>query len=106
MGNIGLPGTSNFVGEILSIVGAFEDNMIVSIFAALGIILSACYSLFLYNRVCFGGLSSYFLVSPRDLTRREYYILMPLAVLSIILGVFPSAILETLEPCVLLLVKI
>lgn len=105
LGNIGLPGTSNFVGEILAIVGVLEDNSIVAILAALGIILSASYSLFLYNRVCFGGLSNYMLVAPRDLTRREFYILAPLALLSILLGLMPNEILSTIEASVFLLIR-
>jgi len=87
MGNIGVPGTSNYIGEILALTGAMEDNFVVAFLAALGMVLSASYGLFLYNRVCFGGLSSYMLTAPRDVTRREIYILLPLAILSIVLGI-------------------
>jgi proton-translocating NADH-quinone oxidoreductase chain M len=87
MSNIGVPGTSNYIGEILAIAGAMEENFIVAVLAALGMVLSASYGLFLYNRVCFGGLSNYMLTAPRDVTRREAFILLPLAVLSILLGI-------------------
>jgi NADH:ubiquinone oxidoreductase subunit 4 (subunit M) len=104
LGNIALPGTSNFVGEILAIIGAVEINLVVAILASSGIILSAAYSLFLYNRVAFGGLSSYMLVAPRDLNRREFYLLLPLAVLSIVIGIYPDEILKTIEPSLYLLI--
>lgn len=54
---------------------------------AVGMILSASYGLFLYNRVCFGGLSTYMVEAPRDLTRREVYSIAPLGILAIVLGI-------------------
>lgn len=87
MSNIGVPGTSNYIGEILALTGAMDDNFIVAFFAAIGMVLSASYGLFLFNRVCFGGLSSYMLTAPRDVSRREFFILMPLAILTIVLGI-------------------
>lgn len=104
MSNIGVPGTSNFIGEILALTGAMEDNWVVAVLATFGMVLSASYGLFLYNRVCFGGLSSYMLVAPRDVTRRETYILMPLALLTVILGIFPSFITESIEASVYALI--
>lgn len=87
MSNIGVPGTSNYIGEIMAIAGAMEENGVVAVMAALGMILSAAYGLFLYNRVCFGGISAYMTEAPRDLTRREMYVVGPLAVMAIVLGV-------------------
>jgi NADH-quinone oxidoreductase subunit M len=87
MSNIGVPGTSNFIGEILALAGAMQDNTVVSVLACIGIVLSASYGLFLYNRVCFGGLSSYMLTGPRDVTRREFFILLPFAILTILFGI-------------------
>jgi len=71
MSNIGVPGTSNFIGEIMTLAGAMEENGVVAVLGAIGMVLSASYGLFLYNRVCFGGLSSYMTTAPRDVTRRE-----------------------------------
>jgi len=105
MSNIGVPGTSNYIGEILALTGAMDDNFIVAFFAAIGMVLSASYGLFLFNRVCFGGLSSYMLTAPRDVSRREFFILMPLAILTIVLGIWPGLILDTIEASVLVLVK-
>lgn len=87
MSNIAVPGTSNYVGEIMAIAGAMEENAIVAVLAGIGMILSASYGLFLYNRVCFGGISSYMTEAPRDVTRREMYVLTVLVVLAIVLGV-------------------
>lgn len=86
MSNIGVPGTSNYVGEILALSGAMMENGVVSVIAATGMVLSASYGLFLYNRVSFGNMSSYMLTAPRDLTRREFYTLLPLVILTIVLG--------------------
>lgn len=87
MSNIGVPGTSNYVGEIMAIAGAMEENAIVAVMAGIGMILSASYGLFLYNRVCFGGISAYMTEAPRDVTRREMYVLVPLVVIAIVLGI-------------------
>lgn len=87
MSNIGVPGTSNYVGEIMAIAGAMEENALVAVMAGLGMILSASYGLFLYNRVSFGGISSYMTEAPRDVTRREMYVLVPLVVMAVVLGI-------------------
>jgi len=86
MSNIGVPGTSNYIGEIMAIAGAMEENALVAVLAGVGMVLSASYGLFLYNRVCFGGISSYMTEAPRDVTRREMYVLVPLVVLALVLG--------------------
>lgn len=87
MANIGVPGTSNYIGEIMSIAGVMEENRIVALMGALGMILSASYGLFLYNRVSFGAMSTYMIEAPRDLTRREMYGIAPLAIMAIVLGI-------------------
>jgi NADH-ubiquinone oxidoreductase chain 4 len=87
MSNIGVPGTSNFIGEIMAITGVMEDNGVVGVLGAVGMILSASYGLYLYNRVCFGGISEYMKVAPRDVTRREMSVLIPLVVMAIVLGI-------------------
>lgn len=105
MSNIGVPGTSNYIGEIMSLAGAMEQSGVVAFLGAVGMILSACYGLFLYNRVCFGGLSSYMLEAPRDMTRRETYILAPLGILTIILGFFPSLLIDPMHASVVYLIS-
>lgn len=87
MSNIGVPGTSNYIGEIMAIAGAMEENGLVAVLAGLGMVLSASYGLFIYNRVSFGAISAYMTEAPRDVTRREMYVLVPLVGLALVLGV-------------------
>lgn len=104
MANIGVPGTSNYIGEVMSIAGVMETNWIVGLLGAIGMILSASYGLFLYNRVCFGGLSSYMLEAPRDLSRREVYSIAPLAIFAVLLGIWPNAIMSVMHSSVIALI--
>jgi NADH-ubiquinone oxidoreductase chain 4 len=90
-GNMGVPLTGNFVGEFLSLLGAYQQNMFIASIGALSIILSAVYSIFMYNRVTSGSLSPYIHTIP-DIFRKEYYSLAPLLLLTIILGVYPNFI--------------
>ena len=92
MANVGLPGTSGFVGEFLTLLGAFQANTWVAFFAATGVILSAGYALWLYRRVVFGKLEKESLKSILDMNRREIIILMPLVVLTILFGIYPAPI--------------
>ncbi|MGD1935858.1 MAG: NADH-quinone oxidoreductase subunit M [Candidatus Phaeomarinobacter sp.] len=94
MANVALPGTSGFVGEFLTIVGVFAVNSWVAILATTGVILSAAYALFLYWRVIFGELENDSLKNILDLNRREIITLVPLVVLVIFFGVYPSPILD------------
>jgi NADH-quinone oxidoreductase subunit M len=94
MANVGLPGTSGFVGEFLTLMGAFKANPWVAFFATTGVILSACYALWLYARVMFGPLEKPSLKSITDLTPREVLVLAPLIVLTIWYGIHPAPILE------------
>jgi NADH-quinone oxidoreductase subunit M len=94
MANVGLPGTSGFIGEFLTIVGAFQNNTWVSFFAATGVILSAGYALWLYRRVVFGKLEKPSLAYITDMTPREAAGLIPLIALTILFGIFPSPILD------------
>ncbi|WP_186424544.1 NADH-quinone oxidoreductase subunit M [Pannonibacter sp. I15F10I1] len=94
MANVGLPGTSGFVGEILTLMGAFEANTWVAFFAATGVILSAAYALYLYRRVVFGALDKESLKSILDLDLREKVLLVPLVVLTIFFGFYPSPVLD------------
>jgi NADH-quinone oxidoreductase subunit M len=94
MANVGLPGTSGFVGEFLTLVAAFQVNTWVAFLATTGVILSAAYALWLYRKVIFGALEKENLKSILDLSRREIAILGPLAVLTILFGVYPAPIMN------------
>jgi NADH-quinone oxidoreductase subunit M len=95
MANVGLPGTSSFVGEFLSLLGAFRANPWVAFFATTGVILSAAYGLWLYRRVVYGALDKPALQGIRDLVPREIVLLAPLVVLVIYYGVNPNPILDS-----------
>ncbi len=94
LANVGLPGTSGFVGEFLSLLGAFEANTWVAFFATTGIILSAAYALWLYRRIMLGPLVKDSLKAIMDLSRREQAILAPLVILTILFGIWPGPILD------------
>ena len=94
MANVGLPGTSGFVGEFLTLLGAFRANTWVAFVATTGVILSACYALWLYARVVFGPLEKPSLKNITDLSPREIGLLAPLVVLTIYYGVQPGPILD------------
>jgi len=94
MANAGLPGTSGFVGEFLTMLGAFQVNTWVAFFSAFGVILSAGYALWLFRRVVFGELTKPSLKHILDLDRRELVTLTPLLVLTIFFGVYPAPILD------------
>jgi NADH-quinone oxidoreductase subunit M len=94
MANVGLPGTSGFVGEFMTLVGTFKVSIPTVFFATTGVILSAAYALWLYRKVVFGALVKPSLMSMKDLTFRECVTLFPLVALSIYFGVYPKPILD------------
>jgi len=100
MANVGLPGTSGFVGEFLTLVGAFLVNTKVAAVAAIGVILSAAYALFLYRRIIFGELDKDSLRNILDLNRREIVTLAPLVVATLFFGIYPSPLLNVMEASV------
>ena len=100
MANVGLPGTSGFVGEFLTLVGVFKVNTWVALVAVSGVILSAGYALWLYRRVVMGDLIKESLKSITDMTRRERAIFAPLVVMTLLLGVYPSLVLDIIGPSV------
>jgi len=104
LANVGLPGTSGFIGEFLTMLGAFLHNSWIAIFAASGVILSAAYALFLYRRIIFGALVKPSLQAIEDLTAREVAILAPLVVITIALGFYPKPVLDVTTPAVAKLV--
>ncbi|MEP7211066.1 MAG: NADH-quinone oxidoreductase subunit M, partial [Alphaproteobacteria bacterium] len=94
MANVGLPGTSGFVGEILTMVGGFQASTWAAAGAAVGVILSAVYMLTVYRRVVFGEMTNDKLSAIKDLTATEIFILGLLAISALVLGVFPSLIFD------------
>ncbi len=100
MANVGLPGTSGFVGEFLTLVGVFKVNTWVALVAVSGVILSAGYALWLYRRVVMGDLIKESLKSITDMTRLERAIFAPLVVMTLLLGVYPSLVLDIIGPSV------
>ena len=94
MGNVGLPGTSGFIGEFLTLLAAFKVNTYVAFVATSGVILSAAYALYLYRRVAFGALEKPSLKAITDVTPREIIVLAPLVILTIFFGFYPAPILD------------
>jgi NADH-quinone oxidoreductase subunit M len=94
MANVGLPGTSGFVGEFLVLLGTFKVNTWVATLATTGVILSACYALWLYRKVIFGVLEKPSLMSMRDLDAREIGIFAPLVILTLLFGFYPKPVLD------------
>ncbi len=94
MANVGLPGTSGFVGEFMTLIGTFKVSIPTAFFATSGVILSAAYALWLYRKVIFGALVKPSLMSIKDLTLRECVILFPMVALTILFGVYPKPVLD------------
>jgi len=105
MANVGLPGTTGFIGEFLTLLGAFRVNTWVAFFATTGLILSAAYALWLYRRVIFGALTKDSLKGLFDLSPRERVILYPLVILVIFFGVYPAPIFDATAESVKALVN-
>jgi NADH-quinone oxidoreductase subunit M len=105
MANVGLPGTSGFVGEFLTLMGAFNSNTWVAFFATTGVVLSAGYALWLYRRVVFGEMEKTNLGWMPDVTPRELVCLAPLLLLTLLFGVYPAPLLDTFAASVENLLK-
>ena len=97
LGNLGLPGTSNFVGEVLVLVGCFTVNSWCTLFAGTGMVLSAVYSLWLCNRIIFGNVKQSSLYYLQDLNRREFFIFFPFILLTFLIGLWPNFIVYFLK---------
>jgi len=100
MANVGLPGTSGFVGEFLTLMGMFQYNTWIAAIATSGVIFSAAYALWLYRRVVFGQLIKEALKTIEDMTAREKWIMAPLIAMTLILGVYPALVLDIIGPSV------
>jgi len=104
LANCGAPLTLNFIGEFLSLYGVFERSSLYGLFASSSIIFSAAYTIYMFQRIAFGGAySRMFTVVMPDLTKREYTILMILVVPTVLLGIYPASILDGLGYAVSLL---
>ena len=104
MANVGLPGTSGFIGEFLTLVGVFQVNTWVAAVATTGVILSAAYALWLYRRVVMGDLIKESLKTISDMTTRERAIFAPLVIMTILLGIYPALVTDIISPSVAALV--
>ncbi|MEZ5856316.1 MAG: NADH-quinone oxidoreductase subunit M [Hyphomicrobiaceae bacterium] len=100
MANVGLPGTSGFIGEFLTLLGAFRANTWVALFATTGVILSAAYALYLYRRMIFGRLEKPALKGILDMGPREIAVMAPLVILTLLFGFYPAPILDVTQEAV------
>jgi NADH-quinone oxidoreductase subunit M len=97
MASIALPGTSGFVGEFLSLMGTYQVSTWAAIAGTTGIILSACYMLYLYWRICFGKLVHADAAAMPDLSAREWWVLGPIAAAVLWMGVYPESFLKPMR---------
>ena len=104
--NIGFPGTSSFIGELLVLMGTFQFNIFLTLCISFSIILSACYSIWLLNRVSFGFLKLDYLKKFQDISRREFWILSPLVILILWMGILPNTFLEPMHMSIYKLLEI
>jgi NADH-ubiquinone oxidoreductase chain 4 len=98
LGNCGVPLTLNFIGEFMSLYGVFEKLPLLGVFASSSIIFSAAYTIFMFNRIAFGGsFSKFFEENLSDITKREFFLLFTLVSFTVIFGIYPSFILDGLH---------
>jgi len=98
LGNCGAPLTLNFVGEFMSLYGTFERLPLLGILASSSIVFSAAYTIYMYNRISFGGsFSKFFEENITDVSKREFFLLFTLIVFTVLFGIYPSFILDGLH---------
>ena len=105
MANIGLPGTSSFVGEFLILVGSFKANTSITFIGATGMIVGGCYSLWLFNRIVYGNLKTQYFNKFLDLTKREFMVFLPLMFGTLIIGVIPNIFLDSIHMSINFLIE-
>jgi proton-translocating NADH-quinone oxidoreductase chain M len=105
MANIGLPGTSSFVGEFLILVGAFNLNTTIAFIGATGMVLGGAYSLWVFNRIVYGNLKTQYLNSFVDINKREFYIFLPLVLATLFVGIYPEIFLMPMNVSIISLVE-
>ena len=106
MANIGLPGTSSFVGEFLILAGSFKTNTSITFIGATGMVIGGCYSLWLFNRIAYGNLKTQYFNKFLDLTKREFMIFLPLMIGTLVIGLVPSIFLDSIHMSVNFLVEL
>jgi NADH-ubiquinone oxidoreductase chain 4 len=105
LGNAGTPLSLNFIGEFLSLYGTFEKLPLLGAMASSSIVLAGAYTIYMYNRICFGGkYSKFFKVNVPDLNKREFFVLFILVLYTVILGIYPVPILDGLHYSISLLI--
>jgi NADH-quinone oxidoreductase subunit M len=97
MANIGLPGTSGFIGEFLIFAGSFKVNTSVTFFGCSGMILGGCYALWLFNRIAYGNLKSQYIKQTLDINKREFFIFAPLIFYTLVFGLTPDPYLNSIH---------
>jgi NADH-ubiquinone oxidoreductase chain 4 len=98
LGNCGVPLTLNFVGEFMSLYGVFERLPLLGVFASSSIIFSAAYTIYMFNRIAFGGsFSKFFEANISDVNKREFFILFTLVMFTVVLGIYPAPVLDGLH---------
>lgn len=97
LANLGFPGLSSFIGEFLTLLGIFHKNIIIGCLAAFGMVLGTSYSLWLCNRLIFGPLNNLYIYEYNDINKREFCLLAPLILGSLLLGIYPEIFLEPLH---------
>ena len=98
LGNCGVPLTLNFVGEFMSLYGVFERLPLLGVFASSSIVFSAAYTIYMFNRIAFGGsFSKFFEANISDVNKREFFILFTLVIFTVVLGIYPAPILDGLH---------
>ena len=97
MANIGLPGTGSFVGELMILAGSFRVNTFITFISATGMIIGGCYSLWLFNRISYGNLKTQYISRYLDISKKEFFIFLPLLLCSFILGIYPSVFLDSIH---------
>ena len=106
MANIGLPGTSSFVGEFLILTGSFKVNTIITFIGATSMIIGGCYSLWLFNRISYGNLKTQYFNHFLDLNKRELLTFFPLVLGTVIMGIFPTIFLDSIHMSVNMLIEL
>merc|ERR1711981_367422 len=97
MANIGLPGTGSFVGEFLLLVGSFKVNSTITFISATGMIIGGCYSLWLFNRISYGNLKNQYIMIYLDVSKKEFFLFVPLIVGTVVMGVYPKIFLDSMH---------
>lgn len=105
MANIGLPGTSSFVGEFMILIGTYQANTTIAIIGATGMVLGGAYSLWLFNRIAYGNLKIQYLNFFTDLNKREFFTLLPLILGTLIMGIYPDIFLVSMHSSINLLTE-